>query len=560
MSTTGNIVAPVSIAKGGFDQEALTVSPQLTMDSIDSEPDTEFATASPQHSNADDKDRQHGSLPSSHTDQVLELNHRLDLSDSSAIITRLSTLNASPEPPSGLSNRISPSKVSVKSKQQLSMYPQVPESHDAAPLKQAEFLYYLYSFAILGTSIRVFLGRLFGSDCENQGQMEDFLTPLSEQICVTSGGTTLQHGGALFTDLPANMLGSFVMGLVSSLIPEGGRYGSKLPWLRNNHPLQNHQGIHHAIKVGLCGSLTTFSSWNSQMVTMIDGTDTELGPQLVPALFGYMIGMATACWSFIMGGRVHEWLYDCSNRRHMSSDEDEKPPSNPSLHVVDHDEEQPTSWDSEESSPRFSRSASCHDGSMTFKADEVVRSAVPSRKMSFKDKMSVSYSISTWLHKVIPFCIVVSLLLAYGLVADESNIQFYRELFTSSLLTPIGVHLRWKLAALNGRGIGSNHKYEWMPWGTLTGNLCAVVISIVFKALWMQYNHGGSHPYVLALVVGMKTGVAGSLSTVSSFAKETVNLATVYPTHAKAYIYSTGTLTASMLIGLIIYSPMLSGI
>jgi hypothetical protein len=55
------------------------------------------------------------------------------------------------------------------------------------------------------------MGRLFGLDCEQHNDdreaVDDFFMPLSSQICVTSSGKT-ERGGAFFTDLPANMLGS----------------------------------------------------------------------------------------------------------------------------------------------------------------------------------------------------------------------------------------------------------------------------------------------------------------------------------------------------------------
>ena len=44
------------------------------------------------------------------------------------------------------------------------------------------------------------------------------------------------------------------------------------------------------------------------MVAMLDGTDTELGHQVAPALFGYLIGVAGAVSSFIFGRQVYDWL------------------------------------------------------------------------------------------------------------------------------------------------------------------------------------------------------------------------------------------------------------
>ena len=360
------------------------------------------------------------------------------------------------------------------------------------------------------------------------------------------------------------MLGSFIMGVVSSLHPAGGRPGSKLPWLRKDHPLQKHEGIHHAIKVGFCGSLTTFSSWNSQMVQMMDGTDTELGPQVVPALFGYVIGMACAAWSFSMGGRLHEWLYDWSNGIKDSEQQPGKSVHRSGLDYDDDEEQPPTSWDSDDSNVKcrhtaFSSNAGSSSSLVALEAaaaKDELRAKQAARKANRKERITFC---AVLVHKVVPFAIAVSLLVAYGVTVDDGNVNFFRELFACSLLTPIGVHLRWKLAALNGRGIGSSRKLEWVPWGTFAGNIAAVVLSIIFQALYTKHSKGGTqdYPYIMALVVGMKTGVAGSLSTVSSFGKEVVNLTTIHPTHAKSYLYSAATIITSMFVGLMFYSPIM---
>lgn len=536
------------------------------------------------------------SIPSSPTDQVLDLDNRLDCSDSNALVSRISQQQEQQQPSSSSSIPVQHSQSEVievstpprpihrrlsmssrtnsfrqsaakLARPNFSRRPSMHETHDSEPLMRGEFLYYLYSFAMLGTAIRIFLARFFGGDCEHPGETTDFMSPLSNHICVTSSGQTIQHGGALFLDLPANMLGSFIMGLVSSLHPVGGRPGSHLPWLHKDHALQKHEGIHHAIKVGFCGSLTTFSSWNSQMVMMMEGTDTELGSQAVSALFGYVIGMACAAWSFSIGGRAHEWVYDWSNGIKDNS----SPPSQPAKKIHgsglddcnDDDEEQPpTSWDSQESHMRFRNTAfssneeSSSSVALALETDEDRRESQVVREAMRKKSI-------TWctilLHKVLPCLIVIAVLVAYGVTVNEDNAQFYREFVACTLLTPIGVHFRWKLAALNGRRIGSSRKLEWVPWGTFMGNVSASAISIVFAALYMKHHKAGTeaYPYIMALLVGMKTGVAGSLSTVSSFAKEVVNLTTIHPTHAKSYIYTAATIITSMFVGLIFYSPII---
>jgi CrcB-like protein, Camphor Resistance (CrcB) len=135
------------------------------------------------------------------------------------------------------------------------------ERTEPAPIPQtwhniAAPLFYISTFAILGTVLRLYVGRLFGLDClqKERGDVEsDFLSPLFSLVCITSDGRT-ERGGALFIDLPANMLGSFFMGLMS---PPEKDQASPLVWLRRDHPLQKDTSLHLGLKVGFCGCLTT---------------------------------------------------------------------------------------------------------------------------------------------------------------------------------------------------------------------------------------------------------------------------------------------------------------
>ena len=116
---------------------------------------------------------------------------------------------------------------------------------------------YISLFATFGAVIRIFMGRLFGLDCERVGsKIDDFLTPFSNEICVTASGKTDQTGGAFFSDLPSNILGSFFIGVLSPAIASG----HPIPWFRKDHRLQHHEAFQTALKVGLCGCLTTCKS------------------------------------------------------------------------------------------------------------------------------------------------------------------------------------------------------------------------------------------------------------------------------------------------------------
>lgn len=165
---------------------------------------------------------------------------------------------------------------------------------------------YISSSAVIGATIRVYISRLFGEDCElGDDAVQDFFTPFFEKICVTAGGTTSQTGGALFRDWPANLFGSFLMGLVTS-----HQHTSPFPWYHKDHPMQKNTFLHVGFGVGLCGCLTTFSSWNTQMVVMMVSGLFDLVPHsndlttFACVLPGWIIhnsgatNRASACWIY----------------------------------------------------------------------------------------------------------------------------------------------------------------------------------------------------------------------------------------------------------------------
>lgn len=103
------------------------------------------------------------------------------------------------------------------------------------------------------------------------------------------------------------------MGLVQNHVTLGLAVPMRLAWLSPHHPLQRATPLLTAFTTGFCGSLTTFSSWNSEMVVMMLGDARSGRPtQLWSAVFGYIIGMETAWGSFVCGcsvaRRLHRWI------------------------------------------------------------------------------------------------------------------------------------------------------------------------------------------------------------------------------------------------------------
>ena len=71
---------------------------------------------------------------------------------------------------------------------------------------------YVSFFAQIGAASRIWIGELFAGNCSERQPNGD----LSWMPCVAATGVDQGYGGALFRDLPANMLGCFIMGVLSS--------------------------------------------------------------------------------------------------------------------------------------------------------------------------------------------------------------------------------------------------------------------------------------------------------------------------------------------------------
>jgi CrcB protein len=408
--------------------------------------------------------------------------------------------------------------------------------------QQGRYMLYLSTFAIFGEASRVYIERFFGADCEAPDAVNDVFSPLFRQICVTASGWTEQTGGALFLSLPPNMIGCFIMGLMSNLEPE--RW-PPIPWFRADHPLQQHDALHVALRTGLCGSLTTFASWNTQMIVMLDGTDTELGSQIAPALCGYVIGLFTAIASFLFGIQVSTWMNRWKNPA-IKQQQDSEYYSGSDSNMEE----------GRERSTRLARGAS---------ENEMDSTSAPTGSILVLPSLGLRHH--TWLLRLIgstklPF-VLLAILISVYIVADAvMNIPFYRMMWLSALLTPPGAILRWKLTEWAERTTMSSPartRFQWIEWGTFTANILGSMISVLVTALHSRYYAGSytkDDTWAAALLIAVKIGFAGSLSTVSTMAKEVHDLARENPNHAKCYYYPIFTIVCCAVVSLSIYMPI----
>jgi len=342
------------------------------------------------------------------------------------------------------------------------------------------------------------------------------LASFFSKICITNNGLTEQTGGALFLDLPANMLGCLIMGMLASS-------DHPIPWFRQDHPLQKHSALIAGLGTGFCGCLTTFASWNAQMVRMIDGTDTELGPQVAPALFGYLIGICAACYCFSMGRIIHSLISSIHQQNH-----DVVPDAEEDL------DEEDAIIDNNFQSTRHGRGTTVNAWS------------------DFHAMFLASFGLPL---------LVVILMTCFLVGALFYEIPFYQEIVLEACVVPLGALTRWKLAKFNQRGHklipwrlsdATINSISWIPMGTLAANIIASVLSLLFKAISVRYLSDYNEPWISQFLPALETGFCGSLSTVSTFVKEIFAMERPY----QSFHYASGSLILAMLLGLLIFSPV----
>ena len=158
------------------------------------------------------------------------------------------------------------------------------------------------------------------------------------------------------------------------------------------------------------------------------------------------------------------------------------------------------------------------------------------------------------------FLLVAAMLASFVAADAVFGIRFYRELCLICLMSPAGALLRWSLSQFNNSGCSriQGRSFDWVPWGTLTANVVGAIISIVFVALGdhVIHNQENEENWKNFLFGAMKTGFAGSLSTVSSMVKEVVLLSEKYPGSAKSFRYAGGTTAVSMILSICLYSAI----
>ena len=450
---------------------------------------------------------------------------------------------------------------------------------------------YMSVFAMFGALVRMLLAQLFGEECRNPGTIG--WLKAGQPLCVTADGETSISGGIIFADFPANLLGSFIMGYMQGTDTMDLPKTLPIAWLNENHPFQSYHIIHLAIKTGFCGSLTTFSSWNSEMVMMMLGEDADKGSLIFRALFGYFIGVETCIASFILGKNIAKYVFANVNPvLHKEAAETTRVKEYGvyiNTELSDYERRFLSGFDMGQYEMCVNAEAVHHLEKWKLSTDECRRNGhrllplltdVEYQKLVLDEKLTQDLivpsveagwdieALENWVHmkrhleelrgdeflssrdfKFIPAALIFFTLFTlcfftvFYLGNEDAYTITYRTMVYACLLAPTGALLRWKLSGYNGR----ISKYNWFPLGTFGANVVGSLLSAAMIALETRM-YGFKSFWAMGTIRAIKVGFTGCLSTVSTFVAEASGfLKSSNPIHA--YVYIILSISSSALVG-----------
>jgi fluoride ion exporter CrcB/FEX len=114
--------------------------------------------------------------------------------------------------------------------------------------------------------------------------------------------------------------------------------------------------------------------------------------------------------------------------------------------------------------------------------------------------------------------------------------------------------------------VGGNTDMRWVLIGTFLANFLGSILSATIAA-WIIATTSTTNDddgvdarrssWMVQVLNAISLGLVGCLSTVSTYARECVELGEEYPPHyRKQFAYSHGTMLCCCLFGLLVYSPI----
>lgn len=463
----------------------------------------------------------------------------------------------------------------------------------------ATVLLQLCLWSELGVLTRIYLDRLFNDGCDD-----------GWGLCLTSDKTAAKQYGAEFFDLPANMLGCFVMGLLSTGAVLGLESNKSLAILPAAHHFQGEKELQVGLRTGYCGSLTTFASWELALLQLLIGSKGGDGGQWQQWLWGYIIGFELAFASHLIGEHfalgIHRWLLPKGSQEPETEVTELERPTEPQEEGEDlyggdelndtlgdnhntqqHDRpetrqdrnregkvemtdlERPT--DAAEEAEDLYGTADSHQVLTASRSPQIGSDSQPRADVqngtysrhrahvshakaargatipnSKQPRLSAKQPLTTIFCALL--CIVLTVLwIVLAIVDSQRKHSGRRQQWFALLFAPFGCVLRWLLSKLNTK---EYRILPWFPFGTFAANMIACCIDFIIGGVTNRYSLGY---WPMVILPAIRVGYAGSLSTVSTFIAEVRAQLQGWPEKVHGYLYPFITIATGNVLGIALY-------
>jgi len=272
------------------------------------------------------------------------------------------------------------------------------------------------------------------------------------------------------------------------------------------------------LRDGFCGALSSFSSWNSSMVTLIRHGNIQ------EALVGYALGIQLPIVAYQFGQHLAVYIFVWRCRREVRTDERR----GYGIRLTQEEDDD----------------LQCIvDGGNGAISDHSSHSLASKRKRLANKKESAG--------RLLPSVrAVMTALFVLAFVSQFTSLFFYNDgkdqlIALSLLFSPLGVLTRWRLSRYNGVRPG-------FPIGTFTCNLLACALSGSLGTL-LAGNPGPEERIVLVAFI---SGFGGTLSSVAQFIVEILNGVDPLLFKWNGFYYAICTIFWGLVIGLVSMSSV----
>lgn len=401
----------------------------------------------------------------------------------------------------------------------------------------------------------------------------------------------------------ANILGSFIMGFLTENKAHLLWFEAPtmpVSFLPENNFIQYYQELLTGLRVGFCGSLTTFASWGFQMVSIL--TSGRLGAVLLVllleisvSLVAFVLGEQLALRIHMMVVGIHDthkdrriklWHQIKKNKIFASMTPAHQPRADDDggisvIECEDGDEvwlvrDRPNTTSGSGNTPaekyRVTDLVIIESPNLARKALSVrnVASSSDPSEVAYPSSMArVEKEMSTQkrskkptrqqvkyirnLNIIFTLALIAFTVLWSCLVKFDGNFT-RRKCWLSLLFAPFGCFLRWHMCMDYNAGVLKG-RLGWFPVGTFSINVGATVMNSVASAVTRHLCASATNLYWLAVTLAaFQTGFDGALSTVSTFVSEVHKYMLEYPRNYKGWLYLVSSFVAAILLGFCFYS------